>query len=90
MKKIVFLLLIILIASFQTYAQKGAKVYYLNLESSSLKSGKYTTATFEITPEELSSFDTYQHKKIVEPEIFKISIGGSSTNFKTVKLEVTN
>jgi beta-glucosidase len=56
----------------------------------SLKPGKATTVTFEITPEDLSFFDTDQHKKIVEPGTFEIGIGAASNSFETVKLEVIN
>lgn len=55
----------------------------------SLKPGKSTSVSFEITPEDLSFFDTEQHKKIVEPGIFELGIGSASNDFKTVKLEVT-
>ena len=56
----------------------------------SLKSGKSITVTFEITPEDLSFFDTDLHKKVVEPGIFEIGIGSASNHFETVKLEVIN
>ncbi len=56
----------------------------------SLKPGKSITVTFDITPEDLSYFDTDQHKKIVEPGTFEIGIGAASNSFETVKLEVTN
>lgn len=55
----------------------------------SLESGKSTTVTFEINPEDLSFFDTKKHKKVVEPGMFEIGIGAASDNYKTVKLEVT-
>ena len=58
------------------------------IERISLKPGKSTTVTFEISPKDLSFFDIPQHKKIVEPGMFEIGIGTSSNNFKTVKLEV--
>lgn len=54
----------------------------------SLNPGKSTTVSFEITPEDLSFFDTQQHKKIVEPGDFEIGIGTASNNFETVKLTV--
>ncbi|WP_406683790.1 glycoside hydrolase family 3 C-terminal domain-containing protein [Seonamhaeicola sp. MEBiC1930] len=60
------------------------------IERITLKSGKSTTVTFEITPEDLSFFDTELRKKVVEPGIFEIGIGSSSDQFETVKLEVTN
>jgi len=56
----------------------------------SLKSGKSTTVTFEITPKDLEFFDTDEHKKVVESGIFQIGIGGSSNNFESVKLEVVD
>ncbi len=55
----------------------------------SLKPKKSTTVSFEITPEDLSFFDTVKHEKVVEPGIFEIGIGAASDNFETVKLEVT-
>ncbi|WP_405605851.1 glycoside hydrolase family 3 C-terminal domain-containing protein [Polaribacter sp. Asnod1-A03] len=60
------------------------------IERISLKSGKSTTVTFEITSEDLEFFDTVHRKKVVESGIFEIGIGAASNNFETVKLEVIN
>lgn len=55
-----------------------------------LKPGKSTTVTFNITPEDLQFFDTELHKYVVEPGEFEIGIGPASNNFETVTLNVTN
>ncbi|MEP3836180.1 MAG: glycoside hydrolase family 3 C-terminal domain-containing protein [Algibacter sp.] len=60
------------------------------IERVSLNSGKSTTVTFEITTEDLQFFDTEQRKKVVEPGMFEIGIGGVSNSFETVNLEVIN
>ena len=54
-----------------------------------LKPGKSTTVTFEITAEDLEFFDTKLRKKVVEPGQFKIGIGPASNKFETVTLNVT-
>lgn len=56
----------------------------------SLKPGESSVIQFDITPEDLSYFDTEQRKKIVESGIFEVGIGPASDNFKTVKLKVSN
>ncbi|PQV50213.1 beta-glucosidase [Jejuia pallidilutea] len=55
----------------------------------SLKPGKSTKVSFEITPEDLWFFDTQLRKKVVEPGVFEIGIGPSSNKFETVELHVT-
>jgi len=54
----------------------------------SLKPKKSTTVSFEVTPDDLSFFDTVKRKKVVEPGVFEIGIGRASDKFGIVKLEV--
>ncbi|MDO5974548.1 glycoside hydrolase family 3 C-terminal domain-containing protein [Flavivirga jejuensis] len=54
----------------------------------SLKPKESRTIKFDITPEDLSFFDTEEHKKIVEPGVFEIGIGPASDNYKTLKLQI--
>lgn len=59
------------------------------IERITLKPGKSTTVTFQITSEDLEFFDTELHRKVVEPGVFKIGIGGASDHFETIELNVT-
>ncbi len=52
-----------------------------------LKAGETKTATFKITPAELSFYNK-QMKKIVEPGAFTIMVGASSEQVREVKLTV--
>uniref|UniRef100_UPI0040482AB5 glycoside hydrolase family 3 C-terminal domain-containing protein n=1 Tax=Mariniflexile sp. TaxID=1979402 RepID=UPI0040482AB5 len=56
----------------------------------SLKPNESRNVHFDITPEDLSFFDTEQHKEIVEPGVFGIGIGTASDNYKAIELEITN
>jgi len=52
-----------------------------------LKPGEKTTVEFKITPEMLSIYDESMHR-VVQPGTFDILVGPSSTQTKTVPLEV--
>lgn len=54
----------------------------------SLKAGESIMVRFNIDPEDLSFFDIEEHKNLVEPGMFEIGVGASSSNYKTVQLEV--
>ena len=56
-------------------------------ERITLEPGETRTVTFTITPEELSFLDAHM-ARVVEPGLFDIMVGSSSTRLDTVVLEV--
>lgn len=53
-----------------------------------LAPGETRTVTFSLTPDKLSFLDT-QMRRVVEPGVFEVMVGTSSTQVQMVLLEVT-
>jgi beta-glucosidase len=54
-----------------------------------LAPGETKTVTFKITPEFLSMWDANM-KRVVEPGVFDVMVGGNSADLKSVELRVAS
>jgi beta-glucosidase len=54
-----------------------------------LAPGETKTVTFKLTPESLSMWDANM-KRVVEPGVFDVMVGGNSVDLKSVELRVAS